>query len=211
LSPGEVSHCVPATCLDTFNGNSGPWCSGGCPIGTWAKADEMQPAARTAGVRPAYSASGWLHPCPLMPRLPWMGLRPNIDGWQETRSVADSAKPRHDAKQLLQTWKVLQADVSTTSPLAPSSDLPVATVLLAFPRLLPPHQGLQAAQACYDVSGEGWRPATTLRSWRHATSLPTSTPCNGPLSLDGAVQGATGTLVEPNDDGGDAGVCRRGS
>jgi hypothetical protein len=73
----------------------------------------MQPAACTTGVWPAYLASGWLHPCSLMPRLPWTGLRPNIDGWQEilpqqeTRSVADSAKPRHGAKQLLQTWKVL--------------------------------------------------------------------------------------------------------
>jgi hypothetical protein len=69
----------------------------------------MQPTAHTTGVRSAYSASGWLHPCPLIPRLPWTGLRPNIDGWQEilprqeTRSVEDSAEPRHGAKQLLQT------------------------------------------------------------------------------------------------------------
>ena len=39
----------------------------------------------------------------------------------------------------------------------------------ALPWLPPCRQGLQAAKACCDVSGEGHRLATTLHSWRQPT------------------------------------------
>jgi hypothetical protein len=92
-SSGEAGIGVPTS-------SSSDWGLGWCRrwlAGTWAKAEETQPAVPPAGARLACSACGWPRPRPPTPWTSRTGLHPNADGWrkilqwQGTRPAAASS------------------------------------------------------------------------------------------------------------------------
>jgi hypothetical protein len=100
-------------------------------------------------------ADGYPPPTPMGGERSSLGRRHGLWLPQMSLAVAHFRRPGRYPQSFT-------TDVSTAFPthtVTPSSDLPVAPALLALPWIPPPHQGLQAAQACCDVGGEGTQPA----------------------------------------------------
>lgn len=95
------------------------------------------------------------------------------NGWQAIlpRLEAQPAAATTE-KQLSQAQKDHSTHASIVFPTHTKCDLSVTMALSTLPWLLSPRQGLQAAQAFYEVDGEGWRLAIALCSARHPTGLP---------------------------------------
>lgn len=104
--------------------------------------------------------------------------------------------PLSPSGRLSRTFTVSICEVSLNNPIFqllsmnnPSSDLPVAMTLSA--QIPPPRQGLQAVSVGCGYGGKGRSPVTALCCWRQPTGLPHAHQ-SGPLTSDGAAQGAGG-------------------
>lgn len=123
--------------------------------------------------------------------------------------------PLSPSGRLSRTFTVSICEVSLNNPIFqllsmnnPSSDLPVAMTLSA--QIPPPRQGLQAVSVGCGYGGKGRSPVTALCCWRQPTGLPHAHQ-SGPLTSDGAAQGAGGGAPTASaEDGGGVEASRQG-